>query len=355
MKNLLFFLSTTAIGGAETNVLKISKELSKRKYNIFWCYTINDGPLLSLVDFDLKGSLETGFYHKSPVQFYKRYKKFLVENQIYMVFNFGLKVEIISRLLSKRFGVQKIISNIRSTDDWRKKYHVLLDRFTSGTVDHWVANSRAGKSRFIEREKVPPESIDVIYNFIEPLQRERKFSELPFSTPIKLGVLANVSEKKGYFDLVSLSRTLSAEEIHHEIIYGGIDRTQGAFEALVKAQGVESNFLYKGYISDKRSFFDSIEIFILPSYIEGMPTVLLEAMAYGKPVIATTVGGIPELVDDKRQGLLVAPGDIRGFVNAIKWLLENGSSALVYAASERLKHFEKDTIMEKWIKVIEST
>jgi len=78
-----------------------------------------------------------------------------------------------------------------------------------------------------------------------------------------------------------------------------------------------------GERSDPYAFIALAELFALPSTREGMPLSLLEAMAAGRPVIATAVGDIPELVKDGQTGLLVAPGDLDGLASAIRWVVEH--------------------------------
>lgn len=351
MKNILFFFSSTIVGGAETNIVKISRELTKTGYKVFWAVLVNDGPLFEKIDFDLAGKIEVGLFYKKPFSFLKCYKRFVKANNIDIVFNFGLRVELISRLVSKQIGVKKIISNIRSTDDWRKKHHVLLDRFTQRNVDIWVSNSEAGKIAFNKREKIPLEKIHVIYNFFEQstslIQRKKEIDSV-----LKIGVLANITKEKGYFDLIAISSGLNRMNILHKFIYAGKDKTEGNFaEELAKKQ-LERNFEYLGYVDDKKSFFDIIDIFILPSYLEGMPTVLLEAMTYGKPIITTDVGGIPELIENGKHGFLFNPGDIEGFLKAICKILALKDHNWNEAYRLKLSNFDKKLIMQKWCDLI---
>lgn len=353
-KNILFFFSSTSIGGAETNILKISRELSFRGYNIFWCYLNNTGPMLDFVDFEVK-ILQAEFNANSVFKYIKNYLNFIKENQINCVLNFGLRVEFISRILSKFGGIRLIISNIRSTDDWRKFYHTLLDKLTSFSVDTWVANSLAGKQAFHFREGIPLEKINVIYNFIEPAYSlSEKINILKKSDCIVyIGILANITREKGYFDLIPISKKLNKFGIKHKFVCAGNDMLNNLFHNEVSKQDLKNNFTFLGFISDKEYFFSLIDIFLLPSYLEGMPTALLEAISYGKPVISTNVGGTVELIEDRVNGFLVNPGDIDKFVDTIIILLNNEIYYEIKKnAATSLEHFSKEKIIALWENVI---
>lgn len=352
IKNILFFFSTTTVGGAETNIIKISRELSLRGYQIHWCYLDDNGSMLKLIDFEVKMM----HFEAKPLKFFPsslRFKNFLLENNIECVLNFGLRVEIISRLLSKRSNVKHMISNIRSTDDWRKPYHTFLDKITQKAVDCWVSNSEAGKRAFQIREGIPSERISVIYNFIDEIPLNKYHTSIKDGISLKIGVLANITVAKGYMDLIALSLELTAIGIEHEFICAGKDMVNGKFHEAVINNKLSNKFNLLGYITDKVDFFNRIDFFLLPSYLEGLPTVLLEAIAYRKPIIATNVGGVTELVKDGLTGLIVKPGDIKAMKEAIVFLMaEEKRIIMVDKASESLELFSKDNIIAQWEQVI---
>lgn len=348
MKRILFFFSSTVVGGAETNILKISRELTKEGYQVFWAVLADDGPLFEMIDFELGEKIEIGLFYKNPIKFWKLYKAFVKRNKIEVVFNFGLRAEIISRLISKNIGIKKVISNIRSTDDWRKWYHIFLDWITQFNVDQWVSNSEAGKKAFHKREKIPLSKIEVIYNFFEPGNSNENVPDATHQTgSLRIGILANITPEKGYFDLIPVSLKLNALGIAHKFIYAGKDKTHGKFHDEITQANLSVNFEYLGYINNKAAFFNEIDVFMLPSYLEGMPTVLLEAMSFSKPIIATNVGGIPELIEHKKHGWLLGPGDTNGFVTAIQSLSINEENHTLQYQSQ-LRKFEKQVIMKKW-------
>jgi glycosyltransferase involved in cell wall biosynthesis len=88
-------------------------------------------------------------------------------------------------------------------------------------------------------------------------------------------------------------------------------------------EGVGEAVLFAGYCSDLPRVYHSMDVLVLPSFVEGMPMVVLEAMAAGKPVIATRVGAIPKLITPGQEGMLVEPGNTDALVEALSCLLSN--------------------------------
>lgn len=347
---VLFFYTTNSIGGTETNIVKITRELVLKGYNIHLAFLSEQGPLLKIIDFKVCSITCIGDFRKHPIIAYKKYKQLIKINKIDVVLNFGLKVEIFSRILSKKFGVKKIISNIRSTDNHRKWYHTMLDRLTQKNVDLWVSNSEAGKLAHHNREKVPIEKIIVIYNFIENVSKfPRKTSNI-----LRVGTLANIFPYKGYFDMIPLAKLLLEKNITFKFIIGGVDKTNGIFLKKIKSEFLENVFEFKGYVSDKAAFFSEIDVFFLPSYLEGLPTVLLEAIMYETPIIASNVGGIPEIIQDKKNGLLYSPGDITGYADGLKKLInpEKREFFVKEAVMFIKEKFSKNICLTKWINII---
>ncbi len=354
-KSVLFFFSVSVIGGAETNFIKIAKELHNKGTKVYLAVVKSNGPLISLLTPYIQEYVILDFtkIYNIPVLL-NRYRSFIVKNNIDTVLNFGLKVEVFSRLFSKTFGVNYLVSNIRSTDDWRKPYHVLLDKLTQYNVDLWVSNSFAGKKAFVNREKINPQKCSVIYNYIE--------DQLPFlhnsktkDDQLKIGILSNIKQGKGFEDLLELAKLLKADGINFKFIIAGKDLMNGHFQEMILNTKMESHFLFMGYIENKEAFFKEIDLFILPTYFEGLPTSILESMQYGVPIIATNVGGIPEMIEHNYNGFLTEPGNILEYYEGIKLLTSDSYTYNKYIQNAHLvlrSKFIKSKVIEQWMKIL---
>jgi glycosyltransferase involved in cell wall biosynthesis len=134
--------------------------------------------------------------------------------------------------------------------------------------------------------------------------------------------LGHLLRDKGVFDLVRAFARIAPQFPQTRLTLGGIGAI-AAIRQLASQLGVEERVLCPGWLGpeDKEAALARSTCFILPSYAEGMPMALLEAMSWGLPVIATPVGGIPQVVSSEVNGLLVPPGDIDALANALRRLL----------------------------------
>jgi glycosyltransferase involved in cell wall biosynthesis len=137
--------------------------------------------------------------------------------------------------------------------------------------------------------------------------------------------LGNLGKRKGVWDLLEAAEQLP--DTARLILVGG-EEEPGIAKEFVAALGrrhLESKVEYAGpaFGAEKHQWLARARIFVLPSYAEGLPISLLEAMAAGLPVVVTPVGGIPTVIRDGEEGLLVQPGDVAGLASALNRLLED--------------------------------
>ena len=138
----------------------------------------------------------------------------------------------------------------------------------------------------------------------------------------RLLFLGALVKRKGVLDLIE-AVTRVADERPDVVLELAGSASTARLRKLVDSKGVHKNVRFLGWIqdSDKLAAFGRAHVLVLPSYIEGLPVVLLEAMAAGLPVVASRVGGIPDLVEDGVNGFLIEPGDVKALSESILRLL----------------------------------
>ncbi len=167
------------------------------------------------------------------------------------------------------------------------------------------------------------ENISVLYNGAIP---EQFLPSLHDQNNINILFMGRLGARKGTFDLLEAFLQIHEGMPNAKLILGGDGEVEKA-KQFVAENSLQSKVEIKGWLTgqDKIDAFRSAHIYVLPSYNEGLPGSVLEAMAAGLPVISTSVGGIPEAVLDDVNGIIINPGDIEGLRNALLKLCNDGS------------------------------
>ncbi len=153
--------------------------------------------------------------------------------------------------------------------------------------------------------------------------------------PFRILCVGRLVPDKGQSMLIEACRELISDGIDVQLKLVGDGGDRARLEQLAARHGISSHITFADSVGQDaiRRLYAEADVFCLPSFAEGIPVVLMEAMAIGRPVVATRIMGITELVDDGRDGLLVAPGDARALAAALRRIaLEPGLAAQLVAA-----------------------
>lgn len=166
---------------------------------------------------------------------------------------------------------------------------------------------------------------------------------------VRLFYIGNIGPRKGMCDLIEAANRLRGRLSQpFEVVLAGPfddDKEESRIRDLIAEHGLDRVVTFLGpiYGDCKEAAFLQADIFVLPSYSEGIPQAMLEAMAYGLPVVVSDVGGIPEVVQDGREGLVVKPGDIDGLCHALLQLIGSVESRRRIGAAARRRIAEYHT------------
>jgi len=255
-------------------------------------------------------------------------------------------------VIAKLARVPVVIGAIRGSVD------TLLDRVSQRLsrrfLDAYIANSQAAAWQ-VKKNGIPEQRVFVVYNGIEIV--EAPIPDIPpdliQGSPLIVCV-ANVQPRKGLGVLLDATVRLREYFPHIRAVLVGRDYTSGRFFEDMEAAGLADTYQWTGYVRDVRGFLARADIFVLPSFSEGMPTSILEAMLAEKPVVASNVDGIPELVEDNVTGLLVPPGDPLALAAAIKRVLESDDLSRALGVNARdyvLSHHSISSMVQDHVKV----
>jgi glycosyltransferase involved in cell wall biosynthesis len=148
--------------------------------------------------------------------------------------------------------------------------------------------------------------------------------------------LGLIGERKGVFDLLQAFALARAKNDALQLVIGGAGAIARA-KSEARRLGVDDHVAFLGWIGarEREALLAQADLFVLPSYNEGLPMSVLEAMAHALPVIATTVGGLPDLIESGANGVLLAPGDPEALARAILRLADDPAGRAVMGAAAR--------------------
>lgn len=174
--------------------------------------------------------------------------------------------------------------------------------------------------------------------------------ELQARTPVTVLFLGWIERNKGVFDLVE-----AIAEIRHRfgparVVMCGDGSDRVALEERVQRADLGSIIEFRGWVrgADKMHAISQCDLLVLPSYREGFPNVLLEAMAAGRPVLATSVGAVPELVQHRQTGMLCAPGDRKSLAESLLELCRDFELRRRLAVAGKRRITEQHDIARTW-------
>ncbi len=309
---ILSFQTSAAFAGSGLINYSIITTMDRKEFHVGVCFLLREGDLTSLyrsLGYEVTHLNYMNLKDLVPV-FFRARKVFLEGYDI--VHCFGLKASLIARLLVSALKLPtKIVVGQHSVDGHRTWLHSSLDRITSRSVSMYVSNSRAGALTLQEREKIPLNKIKVIPNGLNALEfknRRDTSRESRCGIPCNLICVAHLRRAKGYPDLIKALHILdgSGQAFFFQIVGEGPVRSQ--ISRLLKKFHLTEKVAILGERKDIKRLLESSDIFVLASLWEGMPGAIMEAMASELPVVATNVGGVPELVADGISGFLVPPG-----------------------------------------------
>lgn len=192
--------------------------------------------------------------------------------------------------------------------------HRVLEHLSNRCLDLGVAVSRATRADWLQRTHVSPARMVTIHNGIDPakfcrrVSREAARQELGIPVDrVVVGSVGRLDDAKGYGDLIAAAALLKGEFPALEIVIAGSGPLAAHLAELAERCGVADVVRFLGFRQDVQAVLDSLDVFAFPSWSEALPYALLEAMATGLPAVGSTVGGIPEVIDQDVTGLLISP------------------------------------------------
>jgi glycosyltransferase involved in cell wall biosynthesis len=229
-----------------------------------------------------------------------------------------------------------------SVDEWKWWLYRLVDRLLLPFTDAVIANAAAVRHFYMTSERVPAYKIALIRNGIDlnvfqprPKQEARARLGIPLHAKV-VGGAGRLDLQKGFSILVEAMQEVLRKHPETLLVIAGDGPERPALEAQAARLGFGGQVRLLGHAADMAGFMSAIDVFALSSLWEGLPHVVMEAMACERPVVAARIGGVGELVKDGETGLLVQPRSPTALARAIIRLFDQPDALIQMGRSARL-------------------
>ncbi|MGH7490437.1 MAG: glycosyltransferase, partial [bacterium] len=230
----------------------------------------------------------------------------------------------------------------------------LVDRMVVGArenVDTFVHQMGRAERKFtviptgIDLQKFRPD------RFPSPVREEFGYSP---DVPV-IGMISRLSEeRKGASGFLEMAAQVATAFPKCAFLIVGDGKLRPQLEQQARRLGIAGRVTFTGWRTDAPEIHAGLDVFVMPSLFEGGPTTVLEAMASGKPVVATSVGMVPEVIADRHDGMIVPPGDSNALAVAVSELLANAGLRMDLGAQARVKaerSLSIDRMVERYLEV----
>ena len=263
----------------------------------------------------------------------------------------GYKPDVIGWLAGHQTGLPVVsVSHGWTGATWKVRLYEALDKMALRWMDTIVCVSE-GQAVKVRRTGAPAERIRVIRNavslkrFGDPNPAFRNELQGFFRTPPSriIGAAGRLSPEKGFARLVEAAALLVRSDGDIGVVIFGEGPLRGELTRQIAALGLQDHVVLAGFRSNIEDFLPHANVVALPSYTEGLPVIALEALAARVPVVATAVGGVPEVVEDGLSGFLVPPGDAAALALRIAEVLSDESRRVAMGRRGRQRVEEQFT------------
>ena len=329
--NLLIVTDEMEVGGTQRQITYMLKQIDKQLFSITLVYFCNRS---FLVDELINAGVEVVEIKKTKsldVIFFYNFYQFLKARNFDVVHCFSFTGELWGTLVSLLTKQKNIISSVRNVYDWYSPLQWKIKKWVSNHSRYVIANSKAGALYTFKKTNISDDILKVVYNGIPEIEFDTKHNaretlSIPLDKKVGLFVGRLVIQKNVPSLINVLNKIVAKGRDFRFYIVGDGPEQMGLKKMLSKE--AQSSVKFLGEMSNVNSILPASDFVVLPSLREGLSNTILEAMLAGKPVIASAVGGSPELIEDTKTGYLYPSGDENKLVELIELMLDSEDSVL---------------------------
>ncbi len=306
-------------GGTEKHLYTLAAGIDKERFNVSICYFKGGERFIQYgkqeLGIDLVGLKLERIYSIEAFRQMFKLVKIIRDRKIDIVQTFHFKSDTYGVLISKLAGVSKIISSRRDMGDLKKPRQIFLNKLMNRFINRHIMVCDAVGNRFHEIEGIPKDKMITLYNGVDlarfnPGNKPRKSrEELGIEEgDFVVGTVAHFRPEKAYHIFFEGIKKIRHSIGNLKVITLGGGSTREYFEAYCRENDLNGLVRFIGHVEDVENYLPFMDVFcMVPNKNEGFSNSILEAMAMGKPVIATDVGGNKESVAHNETGFIIPP------------------------------------------------
>ena len=346
---------SAAYGGGERYLELLFDRLDRTRYRALLICP-EPGPFVGHMK---ARGVETHLVHLAPLfnpMALWRLTRLLARERVTILQTHGARANFYGRIAGRLAGVPVIISTVHNslkdyTAHWLTRwFYAKALRLTLSLVHQIICVSDSTRRDLIDECPAAEARIQTVYNGVDPSafpsqpDRQKVRQELRITRGPVLVVIARLTEQKGHRYLLQAFPDLLKTWPQLCCVFVGEGELHETLHRMAIDLGVERACRFLGARDDIADILAAADLFVLPSLSEGFPFVLLEALAMGRPVIASRVNGVSELIEDHKTGLLVPPRDPQALGAAIREVLNDPTAASKMGAVGRAVVRERFTV-----------
>ena len=363
---VLYVVENRSFGGGERGFGQLSTNLNNNRFQPF--LTAHPGGKLEEiaqragitffpVDMSRKVNFKTIGY----------LSRLISAHQIHIVHSMGARADFFARMASRNKPSTAVVCTLAMLVEGfdvgflRKFFYKLADRYSARYVTQYITVSKALKARLISERIIHADKISVIYNGVELDQYNPELYR-PLEARLSLGItddypivgtIGRLVYQKGFSHFLKAAKHVYNENNQIRFVIVGHGPEDAKLKHLADSLGILPVCKFVGSRFNVAEILSAFDVFVLSSVLEGLPRVVIEAMAMARPIVATDIDGVREQINDNRTGLLVKPANPKLLATAIMELLHDKQKAN-HLASKAHEYAKRNFDLTLTINKIES-
>jgi len=333
--SIFYVIADSSLTGAPRHLLSLVEHLPKRDFSI--SVILPQGPLAAELKKHKVSVFTVPMRARSDTTAVNSVRKLLRKYDPDIMHAQGQRAGLIGRLAARGLPIKVVYTEHTRTPQFRlgnpvlEWAHIRAMRVLDKTTDISIAVSQAVADFLIRLKITKPDKVRVIYNGINPkphpdidaatlkLISQHNLKKRDFI----IGTVGSLNIQKDTITLVTAVAKILRKRPEAKLVLVGSGPLRPRLDRLVKKLGITEQVIFAGMLTDVSGILQVMSMFVLPSKSEAFGISILEAMRAGVPVIATRVGGIPEVITNNKSGLLVEPGDPKQLASTIMRLMND--------------------------------